>query len=97
MIMEDDAGPDLHYMRFYKEYMDELTHVPEWELLYLARNKVYESDEEPDVENTLHWVWPQFNTWALNYIITDTGRLISLYSLHTQQAIFLELYYNLQF
>ena len=77
--MEDDAAPEMGYMQKFESYMQELNHVPEWDFLYLARHQVYKDHREPLVENTQHWVWPQFNTWALNYVINESGKNLCLH------------------
>ena len=74
MIMEDDAAPEMGYIENLATYMEELNHVPEWDFLYIARYQVYTEHVEPIVEKTQHWVWPQFNTWALNYVINESGK-----------------------
>ena len=74
MIMEDDVAPDLGFLSKYETCMKELENVPNWEMLLLARNKVHIDEEEPDVENTKHWVHPGFNSWSLHYILTDSGK-----------------------
>lgn len=72
MILEDDAAFVLGFMRKLKTRMMELENV-QWDFLYLARSKVFRDAGEADVPMTDNWVHPSFNTWALHYVVSDTG------------------------
>ena len=76
MILEDDAAFVLGFMRKLKTRMMELENV-QWDFLYLARSKVFRDAGEADVPMTDNWVHPSFNTWALHYVVSDTGKLLS--------------------
>ena len=75
MIFEDDAALEKDYVENLAVAWDELSAVPEWDLLYIGRSNLNVTVPERPVRNTLKWVWPNYSAWTLNYILSESGNL----------------------
>ena len=75
MIFEDDVALERDYVENLAVAWDELSAVPEWDLLYIGRSNLNVTVPERPVRNTHKWVWPNYSAWTLNYILSESGNL----------------------
>lgn len=73
MVLEDDAGFDRGYVDLLAARMTELDAVTEWDLLYIYKKQKNKEIRESKVVETENWVYSEFNTGTINYIVSETG------------------------
>ena len=96
MVLEDDAGFDRDYVNLLAERMAELDGVPEWDLLYIYKKQKHTEIKEKAVDGTKNWVYAEFNTGTINYIVSETGEACAWIATigHPLQKLFYTIKYS---